>query len=236
MQTIQVRTTQNVLIRYPVASIGDRILAFLLDRVILSIYLIVMIALFVNLDVREVWLWLILVVAPFLFYNLAFEIFMNGQSPGKHVMKIQVVKLDGTQPTIGSYLLRWIFAFVDLYLLSGAIAVIVIAATGKGQRLGDIVAGTSVIKLTAKKEITADSVFISPEEHYAPVFPQVIQLESRDIELIRRALEAHKNFGNQQPVLMVTEKVKSLLGIRTELPPDQFLYTIVKDYHHLTSR
>ena len=38
MQTIQVRTTQNVFIHYPVASVGDRILAYLLDQVIKIIY------------------------------------------------------------------------------------------------------------------------------------------------------------------------------------------------------
>ena len=236
MQTISVRTTQNVAIHYPIASIGDRILAFLIDRIILVAYLVALVALFVNMDVEIVWLWIVLVAIPFFCFNLFFEIFMNGQSPGKRALSIQVVRVDGTQPTVGDYLLRWLFGLIDFYVLSGALAVVVIAVNGKGQRLGDIVAGTCVVKLIAQKEITANEIFITAENLYQPTFPQVTQLEGRDIELIQRALEANVNFGNSQPVLMVTERIKSLLGIQSELAPVEFLYTVVKDYNHLTSR
>jgi uncharacterized RDD family membrane protein YckC len=237
MQTISVLTTQNVSIQYPVASVGDRILAHLLDRLILAAYTIVVFAAFINLTGLQAWWVVIMLIAvPWLFYSLAFEIFMNGQSPGKRVMNIQVVRLDGTQPSIGDYVLRWVFSLIDFYFMSGALAIIIIAAGGKGQRLGDVVAGTSVVKLIGQSEITANEVFISPEEEYTPVFPQVTQLESRDIELIQRALDASQNFGNTQPVLIVTEKIKSLLGIRSDLPPVQFLYTIVKDFNHLNAQ
>lgn len=236
MQTISVRTTQNVAIHYPLASVGDRILAYLLDSVMLIAYTVVVAALFINIDMEVIWLWFIALVMPWFFYHLAFEIFMNGQSPGKRVLNIQVVSLDGTQPGVGAYLLRWIFSLVDFHILSGAVAVVVIATGGKGQRIGDIVAGTSVVKLIAQREITASEVFITSEDNYIPTFPQVAQLGSRDIELIQRALEAHQQHGNMKPVLMVTEKIKSLLGIQTELAPDQFLYTIVKDFNHLSAR
>jgi uncharacterized RDD family membrane protein YckC len=236
MQTISVRTTQNVAIQYPIGSVGDRILAFLIDRIILIAYAIVVIAAFINLDVEIVWLWIVLLVIPFFCFNLFFEIFMNGQSPGKRVMNIQVVRLDGTQPTFGDYLLRFLFGLIDFYVLSGALAVVIIAINGRGQRLGDIVAGTCVVKLIAQKEITANEVFVTPENSYSPTFPQVTQLDSRDIELVQRALEARSNFGNEQPVLMVTEKLRSLLGIQTELAPAEFLYTIVKDYNYLNAR
>jgi uncharacterized RDD family membrane protein YckC len=225
-----------VAIQYPIASVGDRILAFLVDRIILVAYMVVVIAAFINLDVEIVWLWIVLVAIPFFCFNLFFEILMNGQSPGKRVMNIQVVRLDGTQPTFGDYLLRFLFGLIDFYILSGALAVVVIAINGKGQRLGDIVAGTCVVKLIGQREITASDVFITPENSYSPTFPQVTQLESRDIELIQRALEARSNFGNDQPVLMVTEKIRTLLGIQTELAPADFLYTIVKDYNHFTAR
>lgn len=236
MQTISVQTTQNVSIQYPVASLGDRILAYLLDRIILVVYVVAVIAFFVNINLEVWWMYVIFLVFPWFFYHLAFEIFMNGQSPGKRVMNIQVVRLDGTPPTIGDYVLRWIFSLVDFYILSGAIAVIIVATNGKGQRLGDIVAGTSVVKLIVAKEITADEIFIAPSTNYIPVFPQVTRLESRDIELIRRALDANVEHGNIQPVLMVAEKIKMILNINPNLPPAEFLYTVVKDYNAMTSR
>lgn len=236
MQTIKVRTTQNVFIAYPIGSVGDRILAFLLDRLILIAYTIFIVALFLNANMEVAWVWMMMLGLPWLFYHLLFEIFMNGQSPGKRVMKIQVVRLDGTPPTIGNYIMRWIFSFIDFYFLSGVIAVVMIAMGGKGQRLGDVVAGTSVVKLIEQKEITSSDIFVSPEDTYVPTFEQVIQLTENDIELIQRALEVNRDQGNAQPLLVVTERIKSLLGIQTDLPPIKFLYTIIKDFNHITAK
>lgn len=236
MQTISVQTTQNVFIHHPVASVGDRILAYILDRIILIAYIVAIIGLFINIEVNAVWPWIVFLAGPWLFYHLLFEIFMNGQSPGKRVMNIQVVRLDGTQASVGDYILRWAFSLIDFYLLSGALAVIVIAAGGKGQRIGDMVAGTTVVKLIETQQITANKIFITPEQTYVPTFPQVTQLESRDIELIQRALDALTQFENEQPVLLVTEKIKSMLGIQTDLPPAEFLYIVVKDFNHITAR
>src|SRR3954468_20264191 len=101
MQTISVQTTQNVSIQHPIASLGDRILAYLLDRLILIVYIIAVVAFFINISMEVIWLWIVFLGFPWLFYHLLFETFMNGQSPGKRVMSIQVVRLDGTQPTIG---------------------------------------------------------------------------------------------------------------------------------------
>jgi len=236
MQTIQVRTTQNVFIHYPVASVGDRILAYLLDRVILIVYSIAIGALLINLDIDEYWVWIMILGTPWLLYNVLFEIFMNGQSPGKRVLNIKVVRLNGTPPAVGDYILRWIFGFVDFYVLGGAIAVILVAAGGKGQRLGDIVAGTSVIKQVEQKEITVQEVFVVADTSYQPVFAQAIQLSEGDIDLIQRALEVNRDLGNSKPMLAVTEKIKTQLGIQTDLPPVKFLYTLIKDFNHLTSR
>lgn len=236
MQTIQVRTTQNVFIHYPVASVGDRILAYLLDRVILIVYSIAIGALLINLDIDEYWVWIMILGTPWLLYNVLFEIFMNGQSPGKRVLNIKVVRLNGTPPAVGDYILRWIFGFVDFYVLGGAIAVILVAAGGKGQRLGDIVAGTSVIKQVEQKEITAQEVFVVADTPYQPVFAQAIQLSEGDIDLIQRALEVNRDLGNSKPMLAVTDKIKTQLGIQTDLPPVKFLYTLIKDFNHLTSR
>src|SRR5688572_16373007 len=128
MQTISVQTTQNVFIHHPLASLGDRILAYILDRIILIAYIVAIVGLFINIKVNAVWPWFVFLAGPWLFYHLVFEIFMNGQSPGKRVMQIQVVRLDGTQPSVGDYILRWAFSLIDFYVLSGALAVIVIAA------------------------------------------------------------------------------------------------------------
>lgn len=235
MQTVRVRTTQNVLIDYPVASIGDRILGHLIDRLILIAYSVAVVAALADRNVDLWYLWLLLLGIPWMFYSLLFEIFMNGQTPGKQLMKTKVMRLNGTPAAVGDYLLRWIFSLVDFYILSGAIALVAVAIGGKGQRIGDMVAGTSVVKLIEQREISAKEVFVAAEETHVPTFTQVTQLSDKDIELIQRALEVNRDQGNGQPVMVITEKIKMLLGIQTDLPPVKFLYTIIKDYNTLTT-
>ncbi len=235
MQTIQVRTTQNVFIHYPVGSVGDRILAHLLDQLIKIIYAVAVGIVLFNMEFENEWVYILIIGIPWLFYTVLFEIFMNGQTPGKRSLSIKVIRLNGTPATIGDYILRWIFAIIDFGILSGAIAVIIITAGGKGQRLGDLVAGTSVVKLTEQKEITANEVFVSADTAYEPTFSQAVQLNEKDIEVIQRALEVNRDQGNPQPMLAVVEKVKTQLGIQTDLPPVKFLYVLIKDFNHLTS-
>lgn len=235
MQTVRVRTTQNVFIEYPLASIGDRILGYIIDRLILFLYTMALVALFSEMKMEIWYVWLIFLGIPWVFYSLVFEISMNGQTPGKRLMKIKVVSQDGAPATIGGYLLRWIFSFVDFYIMGGVIAVVTIAMGGKGQRVGDVVAGTTVVRLKEHQTISASETFISPEEDYIATFPEVVNLSDKDIELVQRALEVNKNQGNAKPAVVVTEKIKALLKIQSDMPPIKFLYTIVKDYQKLTA-
>ena len=234
METIRVRTTQNVFIEYPVASLGDRMLAFLIDAIILTAYN------FICYFILEEYTFtptvsVLLITVPFFLYHPLFEIFMNGQTPGKRQMRIKVVNLDGSSPTIGGYLMRWLFRLVEVFLLRGALAMVTIAANGKGQRLGDIAAGTSVVKLVPKEATSSANVFATAEEGYEPSFPQASQLNDSDLEVIYQALEVSRDTGNPIPANLLSDKVKSLLGIESDLPPVKFLYTIIKDHNQLVA-
>ncbi|MBX2960981.1 MAG: RDD family protein [Cyclobacteriaceae bacterium] len=235
MQTVSVRTTQNVVIDYPLASLGDRILAYFVDVLIMIAYVILIFFIIGFGGVNSPAGMISLIIIPLFLYHLLFEIFMNGQSPGKRQMKIKVVRLDGSPATIGNYIIRWLVRIFEIDLFSGALALLVIAISGKGQRLGDIAAGTTVVKLVEQQAVTAQQVFTLTEDAYSPVFQQVVQLNDQDIELIQQALEVNRTTGNSVPVMAVTEKVKNTLGIQTDLPPVKFLYTIVKDYGHITA-
>jgi uncharacterized RDD family membrane protein YckC len=235
MQTISVRTTQNVFIQYPLASVGDRILGYLIDQLIFVVYVFIVIAIAQSIDMEQIWLLIALLSIPYILYRLLFEIFMNGQTPGKRAMQIKVVRINGTPATVGDYVLRWIFGLIELNIASGLIAMLSVIIGGKGQRLGDLVAGTTVIKLIEQRQATAQDVFVSPENNYEVSFPQAVQLNPSDIELIQRSLEINRDLGNQKPMLAITEKVKTQLGVKTDMPPIKFLYVLIKDYNHLTS-
>jgi len=235
MQTISVRTTQNVFIQYPLASVGDRILGYLIDQLIFVVYVFIVIAIAQSIDMEQIWLLIALLSIPYILYRLLFEIFMNGQTPGKRAMQIKVVRINGTPATVGDYVLRWIFGLIELNIARGLIAMLSVIISGRGQRLGDLVAGTTVIKLIEQRQATAQEVFVSPENNYEVSFPQAVQLNSSDIELIQRSLEINRDLGNQKPMLAITEKVKTQLGVKTDMPPIKFLYVLIKDYNHLTS-
>jgi hypothetical protein len=187
------------------------------------------------MDIELWYVWVLLLGVPWLLYTVLFEIMMDGQTPGKQLLKIKVVRLNGTPATVGDYLMRWIFSLVDIYILSGIIAVVIIAMGGKGQRLGDIVAGTTVVKLVAQAEVSSREIFVTADADHTLTFAQVSGLRDKDIELVQQALITFRDHGNQAPVNLVAEKIKLMVGIQTDMPPVKFLYTVIKDYNQLTA-
>lgn len=235
MQNVRIQTAQNVFIEYQPASVGDRIIAAIIDVIIVWSYIIGCVTIVASLNIDINWVIWILVITPLLFYDLAFEIFMDGQTIGKKARSIKVVKLNGSQPTIGSYLLRWLIRPIDV-LFSGAVAILVISLNGKGQRLGDIAAGTSVVNLRRRVGLS-DMMVPQTQEDYEPVYPQATSLSDRDIALIKEALLVHTNSDEPDIRLLETlaRKVKGALQVESNMPPMAFLRTILKDHTHLTS-
>ena len=156
---------------------------------------------------------------------------MNGQSLGKKILKIKVIKLDGTQPGIGSYLIRSLFRIIDIQLFNGLVALISVAASNHGQRLGDMAAGTTVIKLGSKLTIR-DTILYRQVDNYKIVFDQVALLSDRDIAIIKEILE-HSLLNNKPDNLnILAQKVKTKMGVTNPMANDQFLKTVLLDYSH----
>jgi uncharacterized RDD family membrane protein YckC len=235
MQTVSISTTQNVGIQFELAGLGDRIIASIIDGLILGTYSFGAILLMVSLNTNSYWMIITLMLVPF-FYHLICEIFMNGQSIGKKQMNIRVVRLDGNPPTLGAYVLRWITRLIEINILMGAPAIIAIAMTENGQRIGDIAAGTTVVKLSRKTQTSSHTIVQQLEKEHEVQFPQVIQLNDEDIYLIQQVLAAYRTNATVDPVMKVTNKVKEHLNIDSDLPPVKLLHTILKDYNYLTSR
>ena len=246
MGKVRIQTAQNVDIEYEVASVGDRILAYLIDVVIILSY-IILVALLTFLG-SKVFLGqvppagfiglVVLLYLPILLYDLLLEILMDGQSFGKRQRQIKVVKLDGSQPGIGSYLLRWLLRLIDLSLFSGGVALITILINGKGQRLGDIAAGTAVVKLKQRATLD-DTIFVEVGADYIPVFPLVAGLDAGAIATVKEVLQTTARQGKrgmddpEQLLAKTKEVLEGSLGLSSELPPRDFLTTVIKDYNAL---
>jgi hypothetical protein len=159
---------------------------------------------------------------------------MYGESTGKQVMKMKVISLDGGQPSVGQYLLRWIFKIIDFTITGSACAVILAAVTEKSQRLGDIVAGTTLIRTEPRTKIDA-LAFVAPIENYTPVFYQVTQLSDKDIVLIHEVLTSYTKSGNSVIVYNTATKLKQVLNIDSKMDDALLLQTIIYDYNHIAA-
>lgn len=232
MEHINISTTQNVSINYQLANVGDRILATILDYLIFIAYFFIVFYIIGTTKANPGFGVSSLIFLPALFYDLYCEVLFNGQSFGKFVLKIKVVKIDGTQPGLGSYLLRWLFRIIESALFfSGLIPLITILINGKGQRLGDIAAKTTVIKLSKKKSL--DDGFLNiPDENYEIQFKEVDQLTEKDVAIIREVFNHAKSKGNFAVINQLADKTKRTLNIQTELKSIVFLDTIIKDYEY----
>lgn len=231
MDNIRIQTTQNVDIEYELASVGDRILATLLDYLFFIGY-ILLVALFLGLTGfdAEGYVWVIIILfLPLLLYDLLCEMFFQGKTFGKMIMKIKVVKLDGSQAGFSAYLLRWLLRIVDTRIFSGGVALIAILANGKGQRIGDMAAGTTVIKMKQKVTIN-DTILNKVKPSYTIVFQEVSKLSDADIAIIKEVMKVALRTGNQQAIDRLAKKTKETMGITTNLPHTQFLATVVQDY------
>ena len=106
-------TGQYVKIMQTPASIGERMAAQLIDWVVMVAYYFLFYYIFDTLSWVSFTAVLLFLILPILFYSLLCEIFNNGQTIGKWFMKTRVVMKDGTTPSLGSYLLRWLLWIVD---------------------------------------------------------------------------------------------------------------------------
>ena len=243
MQTIEIQTAQNVNIEYPVATIGDRVVATIIDLLIMTGYFIAAIFIFIWLldltDNSEFYYpvaYFVILYLPLFFYHLLCETFLNGQSFGKKILKMRVVKLDGTQAGIGSYFLRWIIAPIDIYFTYGSVGLITMLINGKGQRLGDLAANTTVVKLKAYAKLD-DTILHTTPAQYDIKFPEVNLLSDKDIAIVKEVID----LNYKQPDLVMYERIlhktkeaiERKTGISSSLHPLVFLDTLLKDYNYM---
>ena len=225
-------TGQYVRIQPTVASIGDRIFGQIIDWIVLLSYLLLAIWIGVEANIKSDWYLIIAVGLVPLFYTLLCEIFNQGQSIGKMMMKTQVVKLDGSRPTLAAYLMRWLLFLIDGPMTS-YLGLVVMVITRNNQRLGDMAAGTIVIKKQKYKKIQISlDEYDYLQKNYTPRYPQAADLSLEQIEIITRTLSINKT-DFQQRTKVLADKVREKLNIkRKETDDAAFLHRIVRDYQY----
>ena len=208
-------------------------------------------------DLYGVWMLLLL---PMLLYHVVMEITMNGQSVGKKIMGIKVVNENGGRPSISQFLIRWMlrdiwFFFlpaiglqsvsvgkkgegnfiVIMMLLYFISEIVLVVSSKKGQRIGDILAKTILIRINTQSDIE-DTVFIDVADSYVPSFPQIMQLSDKDINAIKSILETARKKDDFHMAETASNKIKSHLKIESTMPPFDFLDVLLKDYNYLSTK
>ena len=157
-QQLYIDTPEQVELQFAVAGIGSRFVAQLLDNLLITATLIIELLFFVwvgsnspqsgPLDTAGKWFAAILIFLNFAFvvgYFALFEAYWHGQTPGKRVMKLRVIKDSGRQITFFEALARNTVRLIDympgLYLAG----VITMLCNKQNKRLGDLAAGTLVV-------------------------------------------------------------------------------------------
>jgi uncharacterized RDD family membrane protein YckC len=239
LNSLEINTSQNVLLRYHPAGVLERGLAWLIDSVLIFLYTIIIIIIAyaiiefskINMGDSKTLGIIVYVVflIPSLLYHFICEYFFNGQSIGKKALSIRVVKLDGTQPTMSAYLLRWALRIID-FMIGPLIAVLSISVTKNFQRLGDIAAGTTIIK--TKSPVTLkETILYKSAPDYQIRYMQVNKLSDRDIGIIKEIYNACVNSNDKDSMLKLAEKVRSQMGIATvNQTPEEFISTVLADY------
>ncbi len=257
MSEIQISTPFNIDIEFEIAAFHKRFLAYLVDFILLILYMLSMFYLLYGgfrLGEESYGLVLLIWVLPMLLYTMMSELLMNGQTVGKKIFNIKVVSLDGGEPTLGQYMLRWFMRFYEwafivfflfwgnfylglLWLMIGGItSVIIIAISPKSQRLGDIVAGTVVVE-TKSKLTVEDTIFMHvAQSDYEVKFPEVMRLSDRDINTIKNVLSQTKKTNNYEMCNRIAVKVQDVLKVSTDMYAINFLEKIMEDYNYLASK
>lgn len=237
MDNFQIETAQNISITQNVAGVGERILAYLIDGLIMLSYIILVSMIMGGLEgtAGKEWMFISIIMLPLLLYFLLWESLWDGQSPGKAALDIRVVKLDGSKPEFSNYLIRWLLRIVDITITSGSVAVVTILMNGKGQRLGDLAAGTTVISEKARVGQEQTLIFDFPEG-YRPIYPQVTILSDTDIQEIKNIYTDSLKNSNYKVIRSLSAKVSDILQVTPEEKPVQFLRTVLMDYNFYTQQ
>jgi uncharacterized RDD family membrane protein YckC len=252
MLIVKLDTGFNIEVDFPISPFHRRLFAWLIDLVVMFGYMWTIRRL---LDVIVIWRhlqWVSIIIGmPVLFYHLLFEVLCNGQSIGKMALSIKVISVDGGQPSLSQYLIRWIFRLADLptwiliairygelpwwcsLLLFSGLATVIF--TKRSQRIGDLIAGTIVID-TKTQTSWQDTVFTELEADYHPSFPEVMRLSDKDINTLKSIIDTVRKKNDHELGMRIADRIKTKLQIQSEKDSLDFLENLLKDYNYFASR
>jgi uncharacterized RDD family membrane protein YckC len=247
MQTIEITTTQNVTIEYELAGLRERFFGMLIDALIMIFLWIALLTIagMFAFSTGSGFLMQMISTFPFwftVFYGLICETLLNGQTFGKRTQMTKVVRIDGKPVSLSDLLLRSVLLLADFMFSFGVIGALFISTNSLRQRLGDMAAGTTVIKIGTDRRFKLNDILnINTLENYTPQYSQVRQLSEEDMLFIKNIIiryQKYRNGSHTEAVEALYEQLTKTLDIE---PREQYLSgkieffkTLIKDYIVLT--
>jgi uncharacterized RDD family membrane protein YckC len=245
MRSIDITTTQSVTIEYEMASLRERFFALLIDLVIIvfiQIFIIFLLA--TSLGGNEsrapsTFVSILISGGLMILYSLTCESLLDGQTIGKRALNIKVVRVDGKPVGFSDLMLRSLLILVDFYYSFGIVGTLLISSSENQQRLGDMAAGTTVIKIKSDNLYSlSDILGINTLENYTPRYPQVRQMSEEDMLLIKSSILRYQQYPNGAHEDALRTLVVHVCGVLDVQMPNtkkvDFLKTLLKDYIVLT--
>lgn len=243
-------TPENIAFVYDIAGIGSRFLAGTIDM-LLIVFLEVGLAIMINLilsaldlDVASSILVGLLAVVSFLFlwgYYIIFDLVWNGQSPGKRMLGLRVVYEGGRPVSFLGSVIRNLIRIVDFLPFFYGIGVVVMFVDSRARRLGDLAAGTLVVK--ERREVTLESLlpnqalYLKPvdsdESLPQPTLPNIHLLNERDYTLVQEFLHRRSELGQDARSRLGAQLANGLrtrLGLPYGGDTERFLQYVVIEY------
>ncbi len=247
MNTISIITPQQVYIEYELATLGERLVAKILDSLIFFAAYYLFLTTFTTafgIVISSPWanavLFIFLPLFGFLLYHFLFELIKNGQTPGKYMLQLRVVPLDSWEPTISHYALRSIFLIPDFNLSLGVFGALLISGSSLKQRMGDVVAHTAVVRLKTKHEFKLNDILkINNKKIDKIQYPRIKNLTDHDMIVVKETLMRYRRYKNTGHYRCLESLVKKMAGILQVDPPppaeyEKFLKQILNEYVILT--
>ena len=228
------------------ANLGLRILAFIIDFIIKFIYVVVVNALLEIILLSKGYYifddyWVVkaiysLIILPAILYTVTpRETIFKGQTLGKMITKIRVIKLDGHGASFADYMIRWICRAFDFWMTACFLGLITSAISKRQQRLGDMASGTAVISLRNKVNLS-HTILEELSADYTPTFLTVIKLSDNDVRIIKENFLAANKSNNHKTLITLREKICKVIQQRPpeDMTATKFIDTVIKDYNYLT--
>jgi uncharacterized RDD family membrane protein YckC len=244
--TLQIDTPENVTFGYEIAGIGSRFLAAFVDAILLGIVegiifgtLMAVMLIFepvINNDL-EIWIAAAFSIVGFIFfwgYHSFFEILWNGQTPGKRLAGVRVIRLDGTPVAATEILIRNLIRIFDFLPLAYGVGVVTMFVNLNSRRLGDLAAGTIVVhdhRPVSLKELSTWHVASGTALEAQSILP-VEKLDYKDLLLIEDYLARRETLSNRLALaVFILKSIAAKHGVTLETINSYKAESVLQDIH-----